>query len=135
MKDQTEPCDALHVALAAIQNDVDPRNVSDAGGFAALYFEEHPEAFESLNRILESYSAKFARYVRNVERTEKNRLADALRAFNHGEEYPAVAVADYDACISAGVPFCLTAYYLNAPYAIFREMPVDVPAGVLIVTV
>ena len=40
MKDQTEPCDALTVALAAIQNERDPRNVSDAGAFADLYLIE-----------------------------------------------------------------------------------------------
>ena len=65
---------------------------------------------------------------------ERERLSDALRAYNHGNAgTPAVAVAGFAACVSAGIYFQTQFYYMGVPVAVFTETPPTPPAGVLIV--
>jgi hypothetical protein len=129
---------ALHRALRIIQDAHD----KGAGRDNWLGREENsffdPSDRAALETIVsgllhfDGVGAEVARALK--EQDERGRMGDALRSYNHGNEGPpAVAVAGFAACVCAGVSFQTHAYYMGVPFAVFTEMPVDVPAGVLIV--
>ena len=143
MKTKTAPAHiikALHRALRIVQDAHD----KGAGNDNWLGREESTGFLDradhvALNKIItgllhfDGVAAEVTGYIKMED--ERERLGDALRSYNHGNDGPpAVAVAGFAACVGAGVSFQTHAYYMGVPFAVFTEMPANVPAGVLIVT-
>lgn len=131
---------ALHRALRIVQDAHD----KGAGGDNWLGREESTGFLDradhvALNKIIagllhfDGVAAEVTGYLKRED--ERERLGDALRAYNHGNDGPqAVAVSSFKACVDAGIYFQTQFYYMGVPVAVFTEMPANVPAGVLIVT-
>lgn len=57
---------AFQFAIASIQSESDPENMTDTGNHAEHYFERNPEDVETLFRILGNYRESLRATVRNV---------------------------------------------------------------------